>query len=138
MQVLLWGSNVHAILLGEPLEQVDSLVEQAIPGFSLFVLKGSISKSAPFLEQRCTAILFAKQGGQSSFKATAKDYRRPCLLFLPSIQIPVPLAARAAEVVADLGVAKGHVVPPFPAVTLTAVHESASHSPAGAKASRFW
>jgi hypothetical protein len=122
LQVLLWGSNAHAILLGEPLEQVDSLVEQAIPRFSLFVRKGSISKSAPFLEEGCTAILFAKQGGQSSFKAPAKNHRRPRLLFLPSIQIPVPVAARAAKEVADLGVAKNHAFSSLRSVTLAVVH----------------
>ena len=44
LQILLRNSNANAILLGESLKQVNSLVDQAVPGFTLLVLEGSISE----------------------------------------------------------------------------------------------
>ena len=50
LQVLLRTANLDAIILCKSLEQMDTLVNQAIPGFSFLVLEGSVTKSAPFLE----------------------------------------------------------------------------------------
>src|SRR5580704_1150475 len=52
LQVLSWTANLDAIVLCETLEQMDALVNEAIPGFSFLVLEGSFAKGAPFLEKR--------------------------------------------------------------------------------------
>src|SRR5439155_14020362 len=87
---------------------MDSLVEEAIPGLSLAEFKRSIAVCIPFFEKHSSAILLAKVGAESLFKAAAKDHRCPCLFFLPPIQVAVAIAARAAKILADLRVAIDH------------------------------
>ena len=96
----------HPIVSRELLEQVDSLMDQAVPGFTLLVFEGSISESAPFLKKGGRTIFLLKQSCQSFLKAAAKDHCGASLLLPPSIEIAVAIAARAAQVVADLGVAR--------------------------------
>src|SRR5216683_3999177 len=87
---------------------MDSLVEKAIPGLAFAEFKGSIAVCIPFLEKHCCAILLAKVGTESFFKAATKDHRCSCLFFPPAIQIAVAIAARAAQVLTDLRVAIDH------------------------------
>ena len=138
LQVFLWSSNANAIFLRESFEQVDPLVDQTVPGLTLFALQGGLSEGAPFFKEGRRRILPTKQSGESFFEATTKNHRGPRVLFPPSIEIVVPVAARAAEVFTDLGVTQDHASISFVGMTLAVVHESVSHSPAGAKASRFW
>ena len=94
LQVVLRRPNVNAIILDESLEQVDTLVDQTIPGFAFSVLQRGISEDAPFVEERCARILLTKQCSKSFFKTTPEDHR-PSLLFPPSIEVAIPIAARA-------------------------------------------
>src|SRR5260221_3124720 len=87
---------------------MDPLVEEAVPGFSFAVFKRSIAVRFPFPKKRSSAILLTKVGTQSFFKAATEDHRCPCFFFLPPIQIAVTVAARAAQVLADLRVAIDH------------------------------
>ena len=50
LKVALRCSNVNAIPLGESLEQVDTLVDQPIPGFPFFVFQRGIAEEAPLLK----------------------------------------------------------------------------------------
>jgi hypothetical protein len=47
LQITLRAINPDAIILGEPFEQVNSLVDEAIPGFSFLIFKGSVPEGAP-------------------------------------------------------------------------------------------
>ena len=105
LQVVLRRPNVNAIILDESLEQVDTLVDQTIPGFAFSVLQRGISEDAPFVEERCARILLTKQCSKSFFKATPEDHHCPSFLFPPSIEIAIPIAARATEEATELGVA---------------------------------
>src|SRR5712671_3737183 len=87
---------------------MDSLMHEAIPGLSLFEFEGTIAVGLPFLEQHCATILFAEVSSQSIFKTAAKSHSRACLLFPPAIEVAVTIAARAAEILADLRVAIDH------------------------------
>src|SRR5205807_172877 len=87
---------------------MDSLVEEAIPGLSLAEFKRSIVVSIPFFEKHSSAILLAKVGAESLFKAAAKDHRCPGLFFPPPIQVAVAIAARTAQVLANSCVAIDH------------------------------
>src|SRR5947209_5280177 len=87
---------------------MDSLVEEAIPGLSLAEFKRSIVVSIPFFEKHNSAILLAKVGAESLFKAAAKDHRCAGLFFLPPIEVAEAIAARAAQVWTDLRVAIDH------------------------------
>src|SRR5713101_401674 len=87
---------------------MDSLVEEAVPGLSFAVFKWSIAVRIPFLEKHSSAILLTKVGTKSLFKAATEDHRCPGFFFPPAIQITVAIAARAAKILANLGVAIDH------------------------------
>src|SRR5260370_34525874 len=108
LQIALWIVNLHAILVGEPFEQVDSLVDQAIPGFSFLVFKGSAPERTPFLEERSRAVVSLEVSRQRLFEAAPEHHRRTRLFFSPAIEVAMPVAAWAAKVLSDLGVAIDH------------------------------
>src|SRR5712692_1592034 len=92
-------------------EQMDSLVEEAVPGLSFAVFKRSITICLPFFEKHSGAVLLAKVGTQGFFKTAAENHGCPCLLFPPAIQVTVAIAARTAQVLTDLRVAIDHRCP---------------------------
>src|SRR5215469_9700918 len=136
LKVVLRCSNTNAIALYESLEQVNALVGQTVPRLAVLVIQRSISEETPFLVEGRARIFLSKQGCKSFLKATSEDHRSPSLLFPPSIEVAVPIATRATKVAAELGVAQNHVQLAFSPGT-SEVQERASHSPAGAKPSRF-
>src|SRR5712691_12736551 len=69
LQIPLRIANPNAIIPRKCFEQMDPLVEEAVPGFSFAVLKWSIAVCFPFLEKHRSAIFFTKVGTQSFFKA---------------------------------------------------------------------
>src|SRR6266436_7377232 len=87
---------------------MDALVEEPIPGFAFAECKGRIAVRLPFFEKHRSAILLTKVRTKSLFKAATEDHRRARFLFPPPIQIPVTIAARAAQILADLRVAIDH------------------------------
>src|SRR6266481_9358452 len=87
---------------------MDPLMEKPIPGLSFAIFKRNSAVSIPFFEKHSSAILLAKVGTQSFFKAATEDHRCPCLLFSPPIQVTVAIAAGAAKILADLRVAIDH------------------------------
>ena len=111
-------------------------MEQPVPGISFPVFERSIAIGTPFLEQHRSRILSCEVGAESLLKAAAKDHGGPRFFLPPAVEIAVAIAARAAQVLADLGVAIRSSA--FLCLDLAGVEqESSSHSPAGAKASRF-
>src|SRR5271167_4097468 len=86
-----------------------TVMHHAIPGLSLFVGKRGITKCTPLLEQRCAAILPAKIGNERLFEAAAKGHGRPSLFLTPPIEIAKTIAARAAQIAGELGVAIAHL-----------------------------
>src|ERR1017187_10914574 len=115
---------------------MNALMENTVPGFSLAVFKRSIAKLTPLLEQGCGAVLLFEMSGKRFLEAAAKDHRCPRILFTPAIQVPVAIAARATQVVAQLGIAVNHRCS-CARVSLASVRDRSSHSAAGANASRF-
>src|SRR5712664_1386134 len=87
---------------------MDSLMHEPIPGLSLLEFKGSITVRLPFLEQHSATILFAEVSSQSILKAAAESHSRARFLFTPAIEVAIAIAARAAEILADLRVAIDH------------------------------
>src|SRR5438552_18267885 len=62
----------------------------------------------PFLKQGSRRVLAQKEGGQSAFKGASEEHGCPAVLLLPTIEIAMTVAARACQVLADLGVAINH------------------------------
>src|SRR6266581_9359210 len=87
---------------------MDSLMEEAIPGFSFAVFKWSIAVRFPFLEKHCGAVLATEVSTERLLKAAAKDHCGARLFLPPAIQIAVAIAARASQVLANLRVAIDH------------------------------
>jgi hypothetical protein len=52
--------NANAIILRESLEEMNALVDQAVPGIFFPVFEGSIPKGTPFLEEYCGGVLSAE------------------------------------------------------------------------------
>src|SRR5208282_3090480 len=98
-------TNADPIVLGHFVKQVDPLVNELVPRVAFAVIERHIAVRSPFLEESCSAVLPAEVGRQSLFKAAAKDHGSADILFLPAIEVAVPVAARAAEKLADLRVA---------------------------------
>src|SRR5579863_2094464 len=100
--------DANAVILGKSLEHMNTLVHHAIPGIRFFVFEGIVSISSPLLEERSTAILSTEVSAKSTLKAAAESHGRTGLLFAPAVKIAIAIAARAAEILADLCVAIDH------------------------------
>jgi len=98
LEILLWLGNVNSIVLGKAFEEMHPLMDQPIPGLSLFVRKRSIAESTPLPKECRATIVTAEIGLQRFFKAAAEDHGGPGLLFAPAVQVAMAIAARAAQV----------------------------------------
>jgi len=78
LQIALWIVNPDAIILGESFEQVDSLVNEAIPGFAFLVFKWSVPERAPFLEECRSAVVSSEVSRQRVFEATPEAQKESC------------------------------------------------------------
>src|SRR3989442_11901078 len=116
-------ANAHAILLAEAVEQLNALLEHAIPAIAMRELQLLILIQCPLLKQGSRRVLPQKVGGQSPFKGAPEKHGCPAVLFLPAIQITMTVAARAGEVLADLGVAINHQATSDPGGSSAAVGE---------------
>jgi hypothetical protein len=98
----------YAIILNKLLEKVDPLMDDAIPGLALLVFEGSLPKRSPFLEELCGAIVSLEISSQRHFETTPERHRGTCFFLSPTVQVTMPVAARAAKVLSDLSVAIDH------------------------------
>src|SRR5208337_4777754 len=82
----------------------------------------------------------AKKGGDGLFERSAKEHGGARVFLLPTIKVAVPVTARAAKVLADLGVGVDHrdasAVLEREALEIGTA-DSSSHWLAGAKPSRL-
>src|SRR5580704_15902801 len=86
----------------------------------------------PFGEQGSRGIFTTEVSAQGAFEGPAKQHGRTSVLLLPAIEVAMPIAARAGQVLADLGVAIGHQAT---CGSSRFSGESSFHRPAGAKPS---
>src|SRR5207245_11564191 len=108
LQVAARLANANAILLAEPFEQPNALLEHAIPAVAMRVLELLILIELPFSKQGSRCVLPQEIGSQSPFKGTPEEHGCPGVFLLPAIEIAMTVAARAGQVLADLGVAVYH------------------------------
>src|SRR5439155_27179457 len=105
LQIAARLANPNAILLAEAVEQLNALLEHAIPAIAMRVLELLILIELPFLKQGSRCVLLEKEGGQSAFKGATKEHGCPGVFLLPAIEIAMTVAAWAGQVLAYLGVA---------------------------------
>ena len=132
-------ANADPILLAEALEQLDALLEHAVPGIAMRVLQWLTPIERPFLKQGSGRILMQEIGRQSTLKGAPEEHGRLAVLLLPAIEIAMPVAPWAGEVLADLGVAVDHYATSDPrgSSPVAAVGESSCHRLSGANPSRL-
>src|SRR5579863_665218 len=112
LRVLLWLGDLDSIILCELLQEMNPLSQHSFPVISLGIFQLGLAIGTPLLEQRGSRIFTVEERSQGLFKTTAKHHRGPGFLLSPAIQITVPIAPGAAEVMGDLRVAIGHGWPP--------------------------
>ena len=108
LQVLPGLADSDAVVLGEAIEQLDPLLQHAVPRRAIRILELAVLMGGPFAKQHCSGVISAEVGGQGLLEGATEQHRCPGVFFFPAVQIAIPVAARAAEVLADLGVAIGH------------------------------
>src|ERR1019366_426088 len=100
--------NANAAVLSEALEQLDALLQHPVPGVVARVGQTHVPTYAPLLEQHSRRVFPAKKGGDGLFKGSTEKHGGTSVFLLPTIEVAVPVPARTAKVLADLGGGVGH------------------------------
>src|SRR5208282_482543 len=108
LQVASRLADADPVIPSKLFEQLHALMDHPIPAIAAPVFELRVAVASPLLEQNCSAVLTQEVGCQSLLEAPAKEHGSPGVLLSPAIQIPVAVAARAAQILANLGIAKGH------------------------------
>src|SRR5205807_7769735 len=108
LQVAAGLANADAILLAEAVEQLNALLEHAVPAVAMRVFELLILTEFPFLKQGSRRVLPEKVGGQSPFKGATEEHGGPGVFFLPAIEIAMTVESGAGQVLDDLGIAVHH------------------------------
>src|SRR2546425_9042321 len=137
LQVAAGLTNADAIFLTEAVEQLNALLEHAIPAIAMRVLELLILIELPRLKQGSRCVLAQEVGGQSAFKGAPEEHGCPGVFLFPAIEIAMTVAARASQVLADLGVAVYHQATSDPGGSSAAVGESSFQRLRGANPSRL-
>src|SRR2546427_2621920 len=74
LQVAARLANADAVVLAEPLEELDSLLQHAVPGITLRVLQASVLASRPLAEQDGRRVFAEEVGSQSPFERSAEEH----------------------------------------------------------------
>src|ERR1700720_369280 len=101
-------TDANAIVLSKAIEQLDTLLQHAIPCVIARIGQVHVFARDPLLEEDSRWVFVAKKGSNGLFEGTAKEHGSAGIFFLPTIEIAVPVTARAAEVLTDLSVGVCH------------------------------
>jgi len=61
-------ANTNAVVLREPFEQLDTLLEHSVPGVVTGILKTEFATGRPFAIQGSRGVFATEEGGQSLFE----------------------------------------------------------------------
>src|SRR5439155_25931941 len=111
--------------------------QHAVPGITLRVLQALVLASRPLAEQDGRRVFAEEVGSQSPFERSAEEHGGSRILLLPAIEIAMAIAARAGQVLADLGLPLEHQATSEPPTSAGNAADSSSHWLAGAKPSRL-
>src|SRR5579872_828286 len=100
--------HLHATVLTETGQQHQSLPQHPIPRVSVRIVQVLTLTGRPLFEQGCSWIFATKYSTQGSFEGAPKEHRRASVLFLPAVEVAMPIPPRAGQVLADLSEAVGH------------------------------
>src|SRR2546430_2679318 len=108
LQVAAWLANADAVVLAEPVQELNPLLQDAVPGISVRVLQALVLAWSPLAEQNGRRVFAEEVGSQSPFEGSAEEHGGSRILLLPAIEIAVAITAWARQILADLGVAVEH------------------------------
>ena len=108
MKILLGASDLDAIILSEPFEQVNALVIEPIPGVVLRIRKRTVLLLLPLLEERGSWVFSSEIGREGVFEAAAENHGCSIFPLAPAVEIAVSILPRAAKILANLREAVGH------------------------------
>jgi len=91
----------------------------------------------PFAEQHRSGVVSAEVGGQGFFESATEQHCCTGVVLSPAIQVPISVAARTTEVLADLGKAVRHHATSGFAFLCEDAKDNSSHWLAGAKPSKL-
>src|SRR6516162_3603239 len=74
LKILFWASDLDAIVLSEPSEEVDTLVIEPVPGVILRIGERSVLLLLPLLEKCSGRVASSEISHQGILEATAKDH----------------------------------------------------------------
>src|SRR6516162_5580273 len=108
LKILFGASDLNAIILGEPPEQVNRLMIEPVPGVILRIGERSVLLLLPFLEERGSRVFLSKISREGVLEATAEDHGGSIFPLPPAVEISVAILPRAAKILANLREAVGH------------------------------
>src|SRR5438552_12925967 len=86
LQVAARLANADAVVLAEPLEELDSLLQHAVPGISVRVLQALVLASRPFAKQDSRGVFAEEVGSQSPLEGSPEQ-GGPGILLLPAVEV---------------------------------------------------
>jgi hypothetical protein len=77
LQVLLGSMDAHTIVSSKMLQQVNALVHQAVPGFTVLVFEGGIPERTPFSKKSGRTILLLKPSQNTGQRSSPRESPSP-------------------------------------------------------------
>src|SRR6516225_839610 len=86
LKILFGAADLNAIVLSEPLEQVDTLMIEPVPGVILRIGERSVLLLLPLLEECGSRVLSSEVGHQGVLEAPAEDHGRSIFPLAPAVE----------------------------------------------------
>jgi hypothetical protein len=81
-------------------KEMNALMEEFVPGIAFPVFQLCFTVSVPLFKKDSRAVLLGEIGRHGSLEAAAEGHGGSCVLFAPPVEIAVPTAARATQILA--------------------------------------
>jgi hypothetical protein len=135
LQVAAGLPNTNAIILAKAIQELNALLQHAVPGVAVRVLQALVLASSPFTEQDRSRVFAKEVSSERLFKSATEEHGGPRVLLLPAVEVAMAIASGTDEVGTDLRIGVGHRATSewatFPGEAL----DNSSHWLAGAKPS---
>src|ERR1700687_3429528 len=120
-------SDANPIILGEAIEQLHAGLQHAVPAIPLGIVKTGFPVRGPLAVEHRGSILPLEVGSHGLLECSAEQHGGPGVFLFPAIEVTMLVAARAGQILADLGIAVGHEDTSDPPGSRSVKMESSSH-----------
>src|SRR6476659_3106865 len=80
-------ANADPVFLAEAFEQLNTLLQHAVPAIAFRVMQGLVLVCRPFLEQSRCRIFTPKIGSQGLFEDAPEEHSGPGVFLLPAVEV---------------------------------------------------